>query len=123
MRLDAGRQCSDDITTIQPVGGLALVERKAVGRRLLAARCGRGMRGRGPGGFYCTAPARDPSARPSNRLLWGVRGIARSEVVTPFVSKRAAGSLVHPDSERVCQHLSPGLGSHAHSHPLPAKDR
>jgi hypothetical protein len=51
-----------------------------------------------------------------------VRDIARSDAVAALVSERAAGSLVQPDAELVCQHLSPGLGSHAHSQPLPAKD-
>jgi hypothetical protein len=32
-------------------------------------------------------------------------------------------SLVHEDSELVRQHFCPGLGSQAHSHPLPASER
>jgi hypothetical protein len=32
-------------------------------------------------------------------------------------------NVVHADSELVRQHFSPGLGSQAHSHPLPASER
>jgi hypothetical protein len=44
-------------------------------------------------------------------------------IPSPLCTGVSDDNLVHEDSELVRQHFSPGLGSQAHSHPLPASER